>query len=161
MTDVAERLRWVCPSCNRAFKIAAGKEPPKLCGECTINPPPVVVTPPAAKAVPPAAAAPLVLAVVLPQPDDNDFALRVERAAERAFYADLAWSVTSFWFVVLFLPGSLASFFIHPILGGGLLIAFVAIWVRLVQPADFALRKIKIAQDPPDEKPPKVKPGAF
>ena len=162
MSSVSDKQRWVCPGCQRPFGIAPGKKAPELCPECRDKPPSLettVIEPPPGPRITPVATRDVVqfkgpesfadpakarwkpLAVVLPQMDLDDLSEASEGMRERRYYADLAWKVTRFWFVMLFLPASLASFGIDPIVGFLSLAVWIGIFLALSMPSSGALRE--------------------
>ena len=79
--------------------------------------------------------------MVLPQTELDDLSEASEGMRERRYYADLAWRVTRFWFVLLYGPAALASWALNPVLGAIACMVWVVIVIALSVPASGALRE--------------------
>lgn len=159
MSTSAEKQRWTCPGCEKIYTIAAGRIAPELCPTCKTQPvalpaikieephPPVAVPPPVrAVEVQESLADPAnpkwkPLAVVLPQLESNDLGEASDKLRERRYYADLAWSVTRFWFVVLVGPAALSGFAIAAPVGFLTCFIWLCVFGALSLPASGALRE--------------------
>lgn len=128
MPETSEKQRWNCPECGRLFSIAPGKRPPAICPECRDKPatlPEIDLDASAAVALPPVPAlqseAPAKkwkpLAVVLPHEELPDLEEQSREARERRYYAELAWGIVRFWFLVLVGPAVVAALIIIPPIG--------------------------------------------
>lgn len=152
MSNAAEKQRWTCPGCRKTFVIAVGKKYPEFCPACRESPPFPEIAEQGAAAAPdvpavkesladPSKAKWRPLAVVLPQTELDDLSEASEGMRERRYYADLAWRVTRFWFVLLYGPAALASWALNPVLGAIACMVWVVIVIALSVPASGALRE--------------------
>lgn len=150
MSTAGDKQRWNCPGCGRAFNLPATRTPPELCGDCLTNPPPPKPVEAAPKKAAPSPALPA------PSLSAEQIAWR-EKTRERAFYAELAWSVTRFWFTALFLPSGLCMLAVSPAVGLFLLAVWGCVFVVLCFPANPALPQVNfepakpVPRNPDDE----------